>query len=51
VIRQHLVAAFAQPRAILLEAGEHSLVAIVHHGAAKARDVARAGVVSGLLLR
>jgi len=49
VIRQHLVAAFGEPATVLLEAGEHSLIAIVHHRAAEARDVARTGIVTGLL--
>ena len=35
VIRQHLVAGFARARAVLLQAGEHGAIAIVHHGAAK----------------
>src|SRR5207237_6602143 len=46
VIGQHLVAGFRESRAVLLQAGEHDLVAVIHMRAAKARDVARAGVVS-----
>jgi len=49
VIRQHLVAAFAQPGAVLLQAGEHGAITIVHDGAAEARDVTRASVMAGLL--
>jgi hypothetical protein len=51
VIRQHLIAALAEPGAVLLQAGEHGTIAIVHHGAAEAADIARTGIMAGLLLR
>ncbi|MGY3122223.1 hypothetical protein ACVWXN_008560 [Bradyrhizobium sp. i1.4.4] len=51
VIRQHLVAGFAEAGTVLLEASEHGAIAIVHHGTAEARHIARAGIVAGLLLR
>ena len=45
VIGQHLLAGLAEPGAVLLQAGQHDLVAIIHLRTAKARDVTRAGVV------
>jgi hypothetical protein len=51
VLGQHLLAALAELRAILLQAGEHGAIAIVHHGTAEARNVARASIMAGLLLR
>jgi hypothetical protein len=49
VVGQHLVAGLGETGAMLLQARQHGLVAIIDHGAAKAGDVARAGVVSHLL--
>ncbi len=46
VIGQHLLAGFREPRAILLQAAQHDLVAIVHVGATEPRNVPRTGVVS-----
>ena len=43
--RQHFLAGLADPRAVLLQAGQHDLVAVIHIGAAKSRDVASAGIV------
>src|SRR6185437_4590353 len=51
VLDQNLVAALADAGAVFLQAGEHGLVAVIHHLAAVTRDIARAGVVAGLLLR
>ena len=51
VARQHLLAGLADLRAVLLQAGQHDLIAILHLRPAKPRDVARAGVMPRLLLR
>jgi hypothetical protein len=50
VIDQNLVAGLADPGAVLLQARQHGLVAIIHHGPAMPGDVAGAGVVPRLLL-
>ena len=51
VAGQHLLARLAEPGAVLLQARQHDLVAVIEMGAAKARGVARAGVLALLLLR
>ena len=48
--RQRLLAGLAEPRAVLLQAGQHHLIAVIEMRAAKARRIARAGVMP-LLLR
>jgi len=45
VIGQDLRAGPAQPAAVLLQARQHELVAVIDVGAAKPRDVARASVM------
>jgi hypothetical protein len=50
VINQNLFAALADLGAILLEARQHGLVAIIHHRAAMPGDIAGASVIPGLLL-
>src|SRR5580692_10939448 len=50
VVGQHLVAGLAEAGAVLLQAGEHHLIAVIHDRAAVPRHVACAGVVAGLLL-
>ena len=45
VARQHLLAALADLGAVLLQAGQNDLVAILHLRPAKSRDVPRAGVL------
>jgi hypothetical protein len=45
---QDLVAALADPGAVLLQAGQHDLVAVIHDGAAVTDYVAGAGVVLAL---
>jgi hypothetical protein len=49
VIGQDFRAGVAQPGAVLPEAGQHDLIAVIHVRAAIARDIPRAGV--GTLLR
>ena len=51
VLRQHLLAAAAEALAVLLQAGEHDLIALAHLGAAEAADVARACIVLTRRLR
>ena len=46
VFSQDLVAGPAEPRAVLLQAREHNRIASVHMGAAEARHVTRAGIVT-----
>ena len=43
--RQHLLAALADLGAVLLQAGQHELIALLHLRPAIARGVARAGVM------
>ena len=43
---QRLLAGFAQPCAILLQAGEHDHVAFIEMSAAKARGITRAGILA-----
>ncbi len=45
VLGQDLVAGLREPGAVLLQAGQHDLIAFIHMGPAKSRDVARAGVM------
>ena len=47
--RQHLLAGLADLGAILLQARQHDLVALLHLRPAKPRDVAGAGVMARLL--
>ena len=49
VLCQDLEAGLAQPGTILLQAGQHDLIAFIHVSAAVARDIARAGIVLLLL--
>ena len=49
VARQRLLTALADTGAVLLQARQHDHVAVIHLGAAKARDVAGAGVMALLL--
>jgi hypothetical protein len=42
VIRQNLFAGLAEPGAVLLQAGQHRHIAVIHHGAAVAGDIPRA---------
>jgi hypothetical protein len=49
VFGEDLVAGFGEPGAVLLQTGQHGLIAIIDHRPAKSGDVARAGVVSCLL--
>src|SRR5881227_2064346 len=51
VARQYLLAGLADLGAVLLQAGQHDLIAILHVRPAIPRNVARAGVMSLLLLR
>jgi hypothetical protein len=46
VFRHDLVAGPADPGAVLLQAGQHDRIAVVHASSAKPRDVARAGVMA-----
>jgi hypothetical protein len=46
-----LLAGFAEPRAVLLQAGQHHLIAVIEMRAAKARRIPRAGIMTLLLLR
>ena len=46
VLSQHLVASLGEARAVLLQAGQNHLIAVVHDFSAEARDIARAGVVA-----
>jgi hypothetical protein len=46
VSSQRRLAGLAQPRAILLQAGEHNHVAFIEMGAAKTRGIARAGILA-----
>ena len=48
--RQRLLAGLAEPRAVLLQAGQHDLIAVIEMRAAKARRIPRAGIMP-LLLR
>ena len=50
VVDQHLVAGLADPGAVLLQARQHRIVAIIHHGAAMASDVPGTGIVPRPLL-
>ena len=43
--------ALLMPGAVLLQAGQHDLVAVIHLGPAETRDVARAGIMALLLRR
>ena len=43
---QRRLAGLAQPRAILLQAGEHDHVTVIEMGAAEARGIARAGILA-----
>src|SRR5581483_1313709 len=45
VFGQHLFAGAAEALAVLLQAGQHHLVALAHMGAAEAGHIARTGVV------
>jgi len=45
IIGQHLFAGLAEPGAVLLQAGQHDRIAVIHHRTAEARNVARAGIV------
>ena len=46
VFGQHLVAGPAEPGAVLLQAAQHHRIAVVHQGAAEARHITRAGIVT-----
>ena len=48
VIRQGLLAGLAEPGAILFQARQHDLVAVIHMSPAKPRDVAGTGVMPRL---
>jgi hypothetical protein len=45
VVDQNFLAAPRNPAAVLLQAGQHDLIAGVHLGATKPRNVACAGIV------
>jgi hypothetical protein len=45
-----LLAGLAEPRAVLLQTGQHHLIAVIEMRAAKARCIPRAGIMT-LLLR
>ena len=45
VIGKDLFAGLAEPGAVLLQAGQHCRIAIIHHRTAEARNIARAGIV------
>jgi hypothetical protein len=45
VFGHQLLAAAADARAVLLQAGEHHLITFAHDGAAKTRNVAGAGIM------
>jgi hypothetical protein len=51
VIGQDLRAGLAEAGAVLLQASQHDLVAIIHHGPAMARNISCAGVMPLLLRR
>jgi hypothetical protein len=51
VIGQNFRAGPAEPAAVLLEACQHDLVAVIHVRAAKPRNIPRAGVMPLLLRR
>jgi len=51
VARQRLLTRLADAGAVLLQARQHDLVAVIHLGPAKPRNVAGAGVMARLLLR
>jgi hypothetical protein len=51
VFRQNLGAGLAEPRAVLLEACQNNLVAVVHMSPAKPRDIARAPRIRPSALR
>src|SRR5690349_7255407 len=51
VCGQRRLAGLAQPRAVLLQAGQHNHVAVIEMGAAEARGIARAGILALLLRR
>jgi hypothetical protein len=51
VTGQQLLAGPADPGAVLLQARQHDLIAVIHVGPAKTRDIPRAGVTSLLLRR
>jgi hypothetical protein len=50
VVDQDLAAGLADPGAVLLQARQHRIVAIIHYGPAMAGDVAGAGIVPRPLL-
>jgi hypothetical protein len=50
VLVQNFHARLAEPGSVLLQASQHDLVALIHMGAAKPRDIARAGIMLLLLL-
>jgi hypothetical protein len=45
VFGQHPVAGPAEPASVLLQAGQHHRIAVIHHRTAEARNIARAGIV------
>jgi hypothetical protein len=45
VLGQHFIAGPAEPGAMLLETAQNNIIAIIHHGPAIARHIARAGIV------
>ena len=50
MIGQNFRAGATEPAAVLLQARQNDLVAVIHLSAAKTRDIPRAGVVSLLPL-
>jgi hypothetical protein len=51
VLGHHLVASLADAMAVLPQALQHDRITVIHDGAAKARDIAGAGVLARSLLR
>jgi hypothetical protein len=51
VFGQYFLARLAQPGAVLLQAGQHGLIAFAHDGAAMTGNIAGAGVMALLLRR
>jgi hypothetical protein len=51
VLGHHLVAGLADAMAVLPQALQHDRIAVIHDGAAKARDIAGTGVLARSLLR
>jgi hypothetical protein len=49
VLGQDFVAGPGEPGPVLLQAGQHGLIAIIENGPAEPRGVTRAGIVSDLL--